>query len=227
MFPVVALLLVGSYLSQPAIGQNCCADLPGIIAGIQAEQADLRGLVEGILKEVVAWKVLFEQLVPKVPTTVPPPKKCERRSDSDDCYKLILTKQTWFQSQQICEGLGGHLAFADSPKENNAIVAMIKEAQAKTPAATAICNNANGDLGQSFHIGARRDNCLQKFTWRGPGGAQTPVGFTDWNFRQPDCWMLSQGCSHICTGFGYHWDDIQCDKHAWSYACAVCEFDQF
>jgi len=225
----LVMMLVGSYLSQLAIvaavvsqTNNCCADMPDIIANLQAGESKQQAQLDNQKRLIDGQQKVIDNLATKVGKGGLADATCERRIDG--CYKLVMTRQTWPESKKICEDMGSHLAFVESQREHDAIVGVIQTMQYLNPDTAKVCQSADAELGQVWQIGAKRDSCTGQWIWSGPGDKQQSVAYTNWHAGQPDCWGSSQFCTIISTGFGYQWDDIQCGTHAWSFGCAVCEF---
>jgi len=142
----------------------------------------------------------------------------------DGCYKVMLTRQNWTESKQICERQGGHLAFIESQREQNTVVGIVQNTISAYPDQARVCN---WEFGSQFHIGARRsyDSCSARWVWKGPGARETNVTYTNWNPGEPNCYGQAQFCAVLAQADRFNWDDIPCENHPQAYSCAICEFD--
>jgi len=211
-----ALLLVACMSGgQLAAGQsaNCCADMPQIVADLQASIDELKTLTASHQKAISNLQTKG--------------KSCE--DDPDRCYVFTLTRKPWQQSKEDCEKKGGHLLFINSQKEQDLIIKFIETANKANTTKMDACKN--GGIGQTFSLGARRpgNNCAKDMMWMGPGDKQTSLTYTNWGQGQPSCTGTAdvQMCSLINVSWQYKWDDIECGPGVdQGNSCAICEFDQ-
>jgi len=184
-----AILLVVGSQTQLAIGavssSNCCADMPGIISGLEAEIAALKSDVANLKGGSCPLGYVYLKDVGK-------------------CYRLNTDAQTWEQGQATCAASKGNLAKINSQQETDAIFAYLGTIGA------ALKTNC----GQIF-IGIQRtdpNSCATPFVWKTAAGVFSTPTYTNWNTGEPNC---SSGgiekCGTMYDDTG-RWNDLSCNS---------------
>jgi len=146
------------------------------------------------------------------------------------CYKVLLTANSWVESQEICTGLGPevNLAVITSRAEDDAVKAYLnslesralQQCQPTTPASPGY-----PVFPAYFYIGGRRKydgDCNSTIVWSTASGQDSPLTYTAWPYGEPSCTahhlgLTAESCLTVMKSYG--WNDVPCELRS----CALCE----
>jgi len=215
-FSFLAMLLVVASLEKFVIGlnsSNCCADMPGIVANLQAENDKQQ-------KEIDDLKAQLKKVTSQLATgegghggTGRCPSDYSLLPGGAGCYKLNGQKSTWNAAFSSCAAEGANLAIITSQQQQAAIADFLR--------------SLGGTPCERLWIGMQRqdpNSCTTPMKWKTSDGKMTSLTYTNWqlNPAQPDCSGGGDRCVEMYNFAGADfafWNDNMCSRQQ----CYLCQ----
>jgi len=200
----LVVVLVATVCVQLSSGQNCCADMPAIIADLQAQNDAQQVEIDALKAQMknISFLPVGTGKCPLGFTYVP---------DDGGCYKLNTQVLNWDQSFKGCAASGANLVSITTQQQNQALVKFLNSIP------------AYGGCSTYIWIGMQRKeayNCGTDMVWKKSDGSIIPMTYRNWFGNEPDC-TGSSTCAIIGVTADLlgQWGDVPCGN---GY-CSICK----
>uniref|UniRef100_A0A8C8RN29 C-type lectin domain-containing protein n=1 Tax=Pelusios castaneus TaxID=367368 RepID=A0A8C8RN29_9SAUR len=145
---------------------------------------------------------------PPIPLTAPAPicpEGWDSRNNISSCFKIFVRegnqKKSWFEAEDFCREIGGHLITINSREVQHLIWQMVLD---------------KGFLFQRFWMGLVYLNPDEGYTWTDG----SPVIYQNWNEGEPNNDRGIEHCGMFERNPKMRWNDMYCE-HLFNWICEI------